>query len=253
MPNLSVSNLVENVYEMLGADDFDRRPWTIRQVGYALNDAIERARAMGIKVQAWQAAAITLVPGTYDYLYTHAPVAGAGSATVSALEIVAVRRTSDGQYLGRLSPSQLDAQRTGSSTGSGPPEFYSPYTVIETGVASGTDSAKLRLRVHPPPATADTLDLLVRGAEGILFTTLAEGFSEAAANNIDLPDNILIALQRWTAGRLAETTTPEKLAELNLAPNVGSTFIARAEAVFSEEASRLYLEQCSDDIVQVER
>lgn len=239
MPAYSLPHLIDLVYEAAGQDDFDRRTWTRRQVGFAINRALEHCRSLGIKFQSWNAAAVTLSAGTVDYLYTHSPTIS--TASIADLEILEVRRTSDGQTLRKWEASELERLREGNPSIAGPVTDFAAYHVIETGVASGTDSGKIRLRVYPAPetGTTETLDVLVRGAEGFAVTTVDTGFSEntVTSGDIDIPNSIHNAVQQWAAGFL-----------------MGSdTWMAQADETLRDFAAVIYHTTGAGDIVLTER
>lgn len=248
---LSAATLVDNVYRLCNITNYNDPPFDVTRVGLVLNRGIEHLRAMGIKYQAWAAAGITLVDGTADYTYTHTPTVS--TASVKDLEVVAIRESGDGRYLIRVSLDMLERMRDGGLTLEGPPTHYATYTAVEANASSG-DSAFTHVRLYPiPDGTEASLDLLIRGGEGIVLTGVAYGFGATAANDIDLPDNVVLGLEMWTAGTLLSQTDAATLASLKLSPEAAGSLVANAEEAFRVEAQRIYTQSVADDILLVER
>ena len=249
---LSTATLIENIYRLCGSEDYNNAPWNPVRVGLWFNRGIEHIRSAGIKYQAWRSAGITLVAGTADYTYTHSPTVS--TASVKDLEVVAVRVAADGHYLGRVSLDLMERMRDGDPSAQGNVTHYATYTAVDANQSSG-DSAFTHVRLYPiPDGTEASLDLLIRGGEGIALTGIAYGFGASASNDIDLPDNVVLGLEMWTAGQLLLQTDSDTLKSLKMSSQTAaSALIASAEEAFRSEAQRIYAESLADDIVLQER
>jgi hypothetical protein len=162
----------------------------------------------------------TWVTGAFTLSDSGSPDFTIAGSTYDYEAITHLRRASDGFQLRRQTRDVIEWLRATSSPATGPPTDY--YFHEPT-------SRTLKVRLHPRPIAADTIDALVqRFAIGTFELT----------DTIEGSEWVLRAIELRTAAEILGSLPPDDLVKLKLAPAAGVGWIEQARVFIQKEQER---------------